>query len=354
LKELEGNWNGAAGPNKYQYNGKEWNDDFGLSWNDYGARFYDPAVGNVPHSLNFIKMIFRIIFTIILFFQCFCSFACDCRRPIFDLPINDFGLHLSNDLNTKPSNLIFFGKLKAISTVRKIVRGIERSFIEMAFETILVFKGDSTKIIKVYTPNSDCAFIGAIGDESIIFTTYDDDISTTYASNCCRSVNSRSEPLRFQRYLYFLSTIRFKPDGKFNFYQSVDMYNLNKQFAQDSFLILSFSIKNHLIDGDWLVLDQTKSAIEKGHFKLSKREGLWFVESHSKANSSKPSTTTSDVILYKDDRIDTQLTVIHEYELRASQTAQNSDNLSSLGAMQVVFLKKKVIQDDKVILEEKY
>jgi RHS repeat-associated protein len=45
LKELEGNWNGAAGPNKYQYNSKEWNDDFGLSWNDYGAWFYDPAVG---------------------------------------------------------------------------------------------------------------------------------------------------------------------------------------------------------------------------------------------------------------------------------------------------------------------
>ena len=27
-----------------QYNGKEWNDDFGLGWNDYGARFYDPAM----------------------------------------------------------------------------------------------------------------------------------------------------------------------------------------------------------------------------------------------------------------------------------------------------------------------
>ena len=41
---MEGNWNGAAGSNKYQYNGKSWEDDFGLGWNDYGARFYDPAM----------------------------------------------------------------------------------------------------------------------------------------------------------------------------------------------------------------------------------------------------------------------------------------------------------------------
>jgi RHS repeat-associated protein len=41
---MEGNWNGANGANKYQYNGKEWNDDFGLGWNDYGARFYDPSM----------------------------------------------------------------------------------------------------------------------------------------------------------------------------------------------------------------------------------------------------------------------------------------------------------------------
>ena len=45
---MEGNWNGAAGANKYQYNGKQWNDDFSLGWNDYGARFYDAAVGRFP------------------------------------------------------------------------------------------------------------------------------------------------------------------------------------------------------------------------------------------------------------------------------------------------------------------
>ena len=41
---MEGSWNGASGAFKFGYNGKEWNDDFGLGWNDYGRRFYDPAI----------------------------------------------------------------------------------------------------------------------------------------------------------------------------------------------------------------------------------------------------------------------------------------------------------------------
>jgi RHS repeat-associated protein len=42
---MEGDWNGAQGKNKYQYNGKEWNDDFGLGWNHHDWRFYDVAIG---------------------------------------------------------------------------------------------------------------------------------------------------------------------------------------------------------------------------------------------------------------------------------------------------------------------
>jgi RHS repeat-associated protein len=38
--------NTALSPdNRYQYNGKEMNDDFGLNWNDYGFRWYDASVG---------------------------------------------------------------------------------------------------------------------------------------------------------------------------------------------------------------------------------------------------------------------------------------------------------------------
>ena len=40
---IEGSW--SAGSNDYQYNGKELNTDFGLDWNDYGARWYDAGLG---------------------------------------------------------------------------------------------------------------------------------------------------------------------------------------------------------------------------------------------------------------------------------------------------------------------
>ena len=42
---MEGNWYPQQPVrNGYQYNGKELNEEFGLNWNDYGARWYEPAI----------------------------------------------------------------------------------------------------------------------------------------------------------------------------------------------------------------------------------------------------------------------------------------------------------------------
>ena len=42
---MEGIGTAAVTQNKYRYNGKEMNDDFGLNWSDYGARWYDASLG---------------------------------------------------------------------------------------------------------------------------------------------------------------------------------------------------------------------------------------------------------------------------------------------------------------------
>ena len=45
---MEGPGFGAQGVNKYQFGEKELNTDFGLNWSDFGARWYDAAIGRFP------------------------------------------------------------------------------------------------------------------------------------------------------------------------------------------------------------------------------------------------------------------------------------------------------------------
>ncbi len=83
---------GSAGAKKYQYNGKELQDDYGLDWYDYGARMYDPALGRFHVQDRFAENYYDLS-----------TYQYGANNPVLMIDINGDSLNFSSAMATDPN-----------------------------------------------------------------------------------------------------------------------------------------------------------------------------------------------------------------------------------------------------------
>jgi RHS repeat-associated protein len=91
-----GPWYEVAAPeNKYQYNGKELNEELGLDWLDYGARWYDASIGRFSSTDRFAEKYYPMT-----------PYQYGANNPIKYIDINGDSLRLNFIGDNKSESLI--------------------------------------------------------------------------------------------------------------------------------------------------------------------------------------------------------------------------------------------------------
>ncbi len=131
--QMEGPWQEviSAPENDYTYNGKELNEDFGLDWLDYGARWYDPSIGRFPSTDRFAEKYYSMT-----------PYQYGANNPVVNIDINGDSVSYANDnieayvdKYASPTRTTRKGKIKknknynpAFAALIKTLKGADKMF----------------------------------------------------------------------------------------------------------------------------------------------------------------------------------------------------------------------------------
>lgn len=201
--------------------------------------------------------------------------ACSCNCFRTDVPVEEIdGLMIKKKDANKNSALIFEGTL-----VKSKIKG---DYFELSFEVQRYYKGEETATqINILTSRSDCGLKAKMDSQCLIFAYEYNGNLHTHSSQCCRSVVKNREEQKYTQYKRFLELIVDKPDGSYQFNKfEYDPYSC-KAFKNEVVpkLNLQFTIKDHQLDGEWLLYDYNGTILEKGTYTKGVRSGEWILGS---------------------------------------------------------------------------
>jgi antitoxin component YwqK of YwqJK toxin-antitoxin module len=216
-------------------------------------------------------MLRYFLFSIIVLISQHTILACSCNCFKTDVPVEEIdGLIIKKKDAKKNSALIFEGTL-----IKSEIKGDK---FELSFEIQRYYKGqEASTQIKILTSRGDCGFKAKTDSKCLIFAYEYNGSLHTYSSQCCRSVVQEQEETKYTQYKRFLELIVDKPDGTYQFKRfKADGYSckaFNKEVVPE--LNLQFTIKNHQLDGEWLLYHFDGTILEKGSYKKGLRSGAW-------------------------------------------------------------------------------
>jgi len=197
--------------------------------------------------------------------------ACSCKCFRTDVPVEEInGLIIKKKDAPNNSALIFEGTF-----IKSETKGDN---FELSFEVQRYYKGQETSTqIKILTSRGDCGFRAKMDSKCLIFAYEYNGFLHTYSSQCCRSVVQEQAETKYTQYKRFLELIIDKPDGIYPFKRlKNDPYSC-KTFRNKNVLELNlqFTIKDHQLEGEWLLYNFDGTIIEKGKYKKGLRTGRW-------------------------------------------------------------------------------